>query len=89
MTKPILVDGALGEGGGQVLRSALTLSLLTGQPCHLSRIRAGRDRPGLRPQHLAAVQAAAQISGAPGTRLSGDRVGSQEIRFEPGPVRPG
>lgn len=86
MTKPILVDGALGEGGGQVLRSALTLSLLTGQPCHLSRIRAGRDRPGLRPQHLAAVQAAVQISGA---RVSGDRVGAQEIRFEPGPVRPG
>lgn len=86
MTKPILVDGALGEGGGQVLRSALSLSLLTGQPCHLSRIRAGRDRPGLRPQHLAAVQAAAQISGA---GVSGDRVGSQEIRFEPGPVRPG
>lgn len=86
MTKPILVDGALGEGGGQVLRSALSLSLLTGQPCHLARIRAGRERPGLRPQHLAAVQAAAQISGA---RVAGDRVGSQEIRFEPGPARPG
>ncbi|MGE5155597.1 MAG: RNA 3'-terminal phosphate cyclase [Bdellovibrio bacteriovorus] len=83
---PILVDGALGEGGGQVLRSALSLSLLTGQPCHVARIRAGRERPGLRPQHLAAVQTAAQISGA---RVSGDRVGSREIHFEPGPVRPG
>lgn len=55
MTTPIEVDGAMGEGGGQVLRSALSLSLLTGQPFRLSRIRAKRDRPGLRPQHLEAL----------------------------------
>lgn len=82
----IAIDGAMGEGGGQVLRSALSLSLLTQQPFTMSRIRASRSKPGLRPQHLAAVQAAAQISGA---RVEGDRQGSQELNFIPGPVRPG
>lgn len=86
MNTPISVDGAMGEGGGQVLRSALSLSLLTGRPFRISRIRANRDRPGLRPQHLAAVQAAASISGA---HVSGDRVGSAAIEFAPGPMRPG
>jgi RNA 3'-terminal phosphate cyclase (ATP) len=76
----------MGEGGGQVLRSALSLSLLTGQSFRLSRIRAKRDRPGLRPQHLAAVQAAVRVSGA---EVRGDRVGSEEIEFAPGLVRPG
>jgi RNA 3'-terminal phosphate cyclase len=61
MTTPIAVDDAMGEGGGQVLCSALSLSLLTGQSLWLSRIRANRERPGgLRPQHLTAVQAAAR-----------------------------
>jgi len=86
MTKPIEVDGAMGEGGGQVLRSALSLSLLTGQSFRLSRIRANRDRPGLRPQHLAAVRSAARVGG---TEVRGDRIGSEEIEFAPGPVRPG
>jgi RNA 3'-terminal phosphate cyclase (ATP) len=86
MTTPIEVDGAMGEGGGQVLRSALSLSLLTGQYFRLSRIRANRDRPGLRPQHLAAVQAAARVAGA---EVRGDRVGSEEIEFTPGTVQTG
>ena len=86
MTDPIQLEGAMGEGGGQVLRTALSLSLLTGRPFVLSQVRARRDRPGLRPQHLTAVQAAAQVSRA---RVDGDRVGSQEIAFAPGPVRPG
>ena len=86
MTSVLAIDGAMGEGGGQVLRSALSLALLTGRAFHMTRIRANRDRPGLRPQHLAAVQAAAQVCGA---RVSGDRVGSAEITFQPGPVRPG
>ena len=86
MTTPIEVDGAMGEGGGQVLRSALSLSLLTAQPFRLSRIRANRDRPGLRPQHLAAVRAAARVAGA---EVRGDRVSSEEIAFAPGQVRPG
>ncbi len=86
VTTPIEVDGAMGEGGGQVLRSALSLSLLTGQCFRLSRIRSNRDRPGLRPQHLAAVRAAARVASA---EVRGDRVGSEEIAFAPGPVRPG
>ena len=80
------IDGAMGEGGGQVLRSALSLSLLTRQPFRLSRIRAKRDRPGLRPQHLAAVKAAARVSSA---EVRGDRVGSEKIEFIPGTVQTG
>jgi RNA 3'-terminal phosphate cyclase (ATP) len=82
----IEIDGSIGEGGGQVLRSALTLSLLTGQAFQLTRIRESRPRPGMFPQHLAAVQAAAQITGA---GVSGDRIGSHELHFVPGSLRPG
>lgn len=82
----IRVDGTMGEGGGQVLRSSLSLSLLTGKAVHLTRIRAGRDRPGLGFQHRMAVEAAARIGHA---RVEGVRIGSQELRFQPGPVVPG
>ncbi len=82
----ITIDGSMGEGGGQVLRSALTLALLTGQPLHIHSIRAGRSKPGLRAQHLTAVKAAARISGA---ELEGGRLGSTELTFKPGPLRPG
>lgn len=82
----VRLDGSLGEGGGGVLRSALSLSIAEGRPFRVSRIRAGRDRPGLRAQHLTALRAAARISGA---EVSGDELGSQEIEFRPGPVRPG
>lgn len=82
----IEIDGAIGEGGGQVLRSALSLSLLTGQAFDINRIRARRDKPGLRPQHLAAVQAAAKISDA---SIAGDRIGSSRLHFVPGAVRSG
>jgi RNA 3'-terminal phosphate cyclase (ATP) len=82
----IELDGAMGEGGGQVLRSALTLAVLTGKPFRLVNIRATRPRPGLGYQHLAAVRAAAEISGA---RLEGDRIGSQSLRFVAGAARPG
>lgn len=82
----IKIDGMMGEGGGQVLRSSLSLSLLTGQPVRLTRIRAGRDKPGLGFQHRMAVQAAAVISNA---QVEGDRVRSQELCFSPGPVVPG
>ena len=60
----VTLDGSKGEGGGQILRTALTLSLLTGRPFRIDRIRANRDKPGLRPQHLAAVQAAAELGHA-------------------------
>ena len=69
-----------------MLRSALSLSLLTAQSFRVSRIRANRNRAGLRPQHLAAVRAAARVSGA---MVRGDRVGSEEIEFAPDLVRPG
>jgi RNA 3'-terminal phosphate cyclase (ATP) len=60
----IEIDGSFGEGGGQILRTSLSLSALTGQPFRLTRIRAGRPRPGLMRQHLTAVEAAAAICGA-------------------------
>src|SRR5512133_1574470 len=82
----ITIDGSMGEGGGQVLRTSLGLSLVTGQPFRIDNIRAGRPRPGLMRQHLAAVRAAAQISSA---KVAGDEIGSRGLSFEPGPVRPG
>ncbi|GIX49340.1 MAG: ribosomal subunit interface protein [Candidatus Tectimicrobiota bacterium] len=74
------IDGARGEGGGQILRSALTLSLLTGTPVHLINIRARRPKPGLMPQHLQAVQAAAAVGEA---EVEGAFLGSQALRFVP------
>jgi len=83
---PVYVDGSWGEGGGQILRTALTLSLLTGRPVLIDRVRAGRPQPGLRAQHLAAVEAAATVSGG---RVEGAAVGSQTVRLFPGRLRPG
>jgi RNA 3'-terminal phosphate cyclase (ATP) len=80
------IDGSLGEGGGQILRSALALSLFTGKPCHLQNVRARRKKPGLRRQHLAALNAAAEVGTA---EVEGAAVGSREVRFEPGTVRAG
>ncbi|MFY9345603.1 MAG: RNA 3'-terminal phosphate cyclase, partial [Planctomycetota bacterium] len=60
----LTIDGSLGEGGGQVLRTALALSLVTGQPFVIERIRAGRPKPGLARQHLTCVEAAAAVGGA-------------------------
>jgi RNA 3'-terminal phosphate cyclase (ATP) len=86
MARFLQIDGARGEGGGQILRTALALSAVTGQPFEITRIRANRTVPGLRPQHLAAVRAAAMISGA---RVGGVFDGSPDLRFEPGVLRPG
>jgi RNA 3'-terminal phosphate cyclase (ATP) len=80
------LDGAFGEGGGQILRTSLSLSLLTGRSFHLRNVRAGRARPGLQPQHLMSVRAAATVGQAV-TR--GDSLGSTDLVFEPGPVKPG
>ena len=74
------IDGSHGEGGGQLLRTALAIAALTGEPLTVERIRAGRRKPGLQPQHLTAVRAAAKISSA---RLEGDRLNSQQIVFVP------
>ncbi|WP_332879756.1 RNA 3'-terminal phosphate cyclase [Massilia sp. S19_KUP03_FR1] len=82
----IEIDGSEGEGGGQVLRTALTLSMITGQPFRIVRIRARRIKPGLMRQHLAAVQAAAAISGA---EVTGAQIGSTELLFQPQAIRGG
>ena len=82
----ITIDGSEGEGGGQILRTSLALSLVTGQPIRMEKIRAGRKRPGLLNQHLTAVNAAKTISSA---NVSGAELSSQTLEFQPGTVTPG
>jgi RNA 3'-terminal phosphate cyclase (ATP) len=82
----IEIDGSLGEGGGQILRTALGLSIVAGKPFRLFNLRARRRRPGLLAQHLTAVNAATAISGA---AVEGAQHGSLEICFQPGPATPG
>ncbi|HEX8707070.1 MAG TPA: RNA 3'-terminal phosphate cyclase [Pyrinomonadaceae bacterium] len=79
----ISIDGSFGEGGGQIIRSSLALSLVTGKPFRVERVRAGRDKPGLQRQHLTAVKAAAEIGRA---EVTGANLGSQQFAFRPGPV---
>ena len=82
----LVLDGSQGEGGGQILRSALALSLATGTPFRIENIRAGRPRPGLMRQHLTAVEAAAAVGGA---QISGAEVGSRSVSFAPTGVKAG
>ncbi|MGO8749730.1 MAG: RNA 3'-terminal phosphate cyclase [Thermoguttaceae bacterium] len=84
--QPLTIDGSRGEGGGQVLRSSLALSLVTGKPFVIEKIRAGRKKPGLMRQHLTAVQAAAEVGQA---RVEGAAIGSLRLVFRPGKVKPG
>jgi len=79
----IHIDGSKGEGGGQVLRTSLSLSAITGRPVTIDGIRVNRPKPGLRPQHLMCVKAMAEISGA---RVEGAEIGSTRLSFEPGDV---
>jgi RNA 3'-phosphate cyclase len=74
------VDGSFGEGGGQILRSAVAFSMILGRPIHVTRIRAGREVPGLRPQHAASLRILRDISGS---TLEGGEIGSTEVRFYP------
>jgi RNA 3'-terminal phosphate cyclase (ATP) len=82
----IRIDGSSGEGGGQILRSSLSLSLATGKPFRIENIRAKRERPGLLRQHLTAVLAASEIGGA---EVEGAVLGSKTLTFIPGTVRSG
>ena len=82
----ITIDGASGEGGGQILRTSLALALVTGKPFRIAGIRAGRQKPGLMRQHLTAVYAAVEIGCA---AVDGAEIGSQELVFNPGAVKPG
>lgn len=82
----ITIDGSMGEGGGQVFRTSLALSLTTGKPFRIHSIRAKREKGGLLRQHLTALNAAAEVGKA---KVSGAEIGSSEVTFEPGEVRPG
>lgn len=82
----ISIDGSFGEGGGQILRTALGLSLVSGRSFHIQNIRANRKKPGLMRQHLAAVNAAMEIGNA---LVEGAAIGSDELLFTPRAVRPG
>lgn len=75
------IDGSQGEGGGQVLRTSLSLAAITGRPFTLFNLRAGRSKPGLQPQHLTAVRAVAAVCGA---SLKGDKIHSTTLEFRPG-----
>ncbi|WP_449461762.1 RNA 3'-terminal phosphate cyclase [Tardisphaera miroshnichenkoae] len=74
------LDGSLGEGGGQMLRTALGLSAVLGKPFHMKNIRAGRARPGLQNQHLKAVELMQKLTGA---EVTGNAIGSTELAFIP------
>ncbi|HEX8476016.1 MAG TPA: RNA 3'-terminal phosphate cyclase [Pyrinomonadaceae bacterium] len=80
------IDGSSGEGGGQIIRTSLALSLITRQPFRITNVRARRERPGLQRQHLTAVRAAAEIGRAD---TEGAHVGAREFQFEPREVSAG
>ena len=78
------INGAHGEGGGQIVRSAITLSCITNQPIHLENIRKNRKNGGLKPQHLTAIKILQKISNA---KVTGDKLGSTELKFIPGEIK--
>ena len=82
----IEIDGIRGEGGGQILRTSLALSLITGKPFKMVNIRARRRKPGLMRQHLTAVRAAAEVGSA---QVTGDEINSRHLEFIPGEVTGG
>jgi len=82
----IEIDGSFGEGGGQILRTSLSLSCLLNKPFHLFNIRKGRKKPGLMPQHLMGIRSMKLISNA---KVEGDYKGSTELLFEPSEAKAG
>ncbi|MBN2101539.1 MAG: RNA 3'-terminal phosphate cyclase [Candidatus Aenigmarchaeota archaeon] len=77
----IEIDGSVGEGGGQIIRTASALSILTGKPFHIFNIRKGRQNPGLRTQHLKSLLACTELCEA---KIENARIGSKDVIFEPG-----
>ncbi len=86
MSDIVKIDGSTGEGGGQVLRLSVSMAAATATPLRISNIRAGRKNPGLRPQHVAAVDAVAQLTKA---EVQGLTVGSSKLTFTPGHLASG
>jgi RNA 3'-terminal phosphate cyclase (ATP) len=86
MRLPVDIDGSHGEGGGQILRTSLALAIITGRKLRMKRVRAGRKRPGLQPQHLACVKAAAALCNGKATAPGGKELepGMQELELVPG-----
>lgn len=82
----LTLDGSRGEGGGQILRTALALSMVTGKAFRMNAIRAGRKKPGMMRQHLTCVQAAQRVCHA---HVRGAEIGSTTLTFEPGPISSG
>src|SRR5438309_4976904 len=82
----LTIDGSEGEGGGQILRTSLALSLVTGEPFRMERIRAKRQKPGLLRQHLTAVEAAKTVGCV---QVESAEMSSQTLEFRPGPLTPG
>ncbi len=82
----VFVDGSMGEGGGQILRTSLALACITGRNLHIENIRTARRKPGLAKQHLICVRAASEICGG---QCKGAAIGSQVLDFQPGPIRSG
>ncbi|MFH1229172.1 MAG: RNA 3'-terminal phosphate cyclase [Candidatus Aenigmatarchaeota archaeon] len=76
----ILIDGSYLEGGGQIIRTSIALSAITGKPCRITNIRSGRKNPGLQAQHLRGIEAAAKLCGA---ELKNAKLGSTEVEFFP------
>jgi len=82
----VFIDGSMGEGGGQILRTSLALACITGRNLRIENIRAARRKPGLAKQHLSCVRAACEICGG---QCKGAAIGSQALDFQPGPIRSG
>ena len=82
----IIIDGSLGEGGGQIFRTSLTLAMCLGKAVTINNIRAGRKKPGLLRQHLTCLRAAKEICGAV---VEGEDLGSMQVVFTPGKVQAG
>ena len=82
----IEIDGSHGEAGGQILRTAVGLSAVTGKPCRIFNIRKSRPKAGLKPQHLKGLEAVASLSDA---KMEGLALGSTEVTFSPKRIRAG